>query len=374
MNRRKFAAMTAMSYSRVFGANERLGMALIGSGRRGRDVMKAFLETRRADLRCVADVYDVQRDRARAALGKPEHECVAHQEALARPGVDAVLIGTPDHLHLDIATDAFRARKHVYLEKPAIHGEAEGAKLLAAWKASGVICQVGTQQRSGDHYKRAKAEIFAKQRLGKVTHVRAVWSNFPWQSRKIAPQPKPAGLDWERFLGRAPKRPYDWARYDSWRYYRDYGGGVLADILNHWADVAQWMMDDASPIDASALGGIYEANPGRENPDTVSAIVQYRNWNLTFECTALPVRDDRPGVVFFGTEGTLDLARSSYVFTPHKGQVEEVKATGSLEVAHAADFMDAIKSNRTPTTPIATALEGLRPSFATRTAYWKKHT
>jgi predicted dehydrogenase len=374
MNRRTFLAATAASASRVWGANGRLGVALIGSGRRGREVMKAFLDTGAADLRAVADVYDVQRDRARALLGKPDLECVAYQDVLARKDVDAVLIAAPDHLHLNIALDALRAGKHIYLEKPALHWPSEGETLRAAVRASGKVCQVGTQQRSGEHYRRAKEEIFAKGLLGTVTMVRANWSNFPWQARRIAPQPKPAGLDWDRFIGPAPARAYDWARYDSWRGYRDYGGGVLADILNHWADVAQWMMNDASPKSAHVAGGIFHLKDGRENPDTVSASIEYAGWNLSFESTVLPVSDDRPTVLFQGTQGTLDLARASYIFKPHQGTPVEVKAAGSLEIAHTRNFIDAIAAQRAPSTPIETGLDGLRPCFLARQAYWDRHS
>ncbi|MDX2154822.1 MAG: Gfo/Idh/MocA family oxidoreductase [Bryobacteraceae bacterium] len=373
MTRRKLF-FAAASYARILGANDRLGMALIGSGRRGREVMKAFLATGRSELLAVADVFDEQRARSREVLGKPALECVPHEEAMGKPGVDAVLIGAPDHWHLRMAQDAFRAGKHVYLEKPAIHSPNEVASLVDAAKASGKVCQVGTQQRSGAHYRRAKEEIFGKRVLGDITHVRATWSNFPWQARRIAPRPQPAGLDWERFVGPAPRRAYDWARYDSWRYYRDYGGGLLADILNHWADVAQWMMGDANPRRASVAGGIFHLKDGRENPDSVAAVIEYANWALTFESTVLPVRDERPGVTFFGTGGTLELTRSGYLFTPAKGPAVEVRAEGGLEAAHATDFLDAIAKGRSVSAPPEIGVEGLRPCFLARTAYWKEHS
>jgi predicted dehydrogenase len=103
------------------GANCRVSMALIGSGRRGREVMKAHLDTDQADLRVICDIYAAQRDRARTLLalsGNKPYQCTAHEEALAQPGIDAILIATPDHLHLDMAKAAFAAGKHVYLEKP----------------------------------------------------------------------------------------------------------------------------------------------------------------------------------------------------------------------------------------------------------------
>jgi predicted dehydrogenase len=372
--------MTAASYDRVRGANDRLGMALAGSGRRGREVMKALLATGRVDLTCICDVYDAQRNRAKEFLlgpGGKVHETVAFEEALGRSGVDAVLIGTPDHLHFQQTLAALKAGKHIYLEKPTTHNFEEGAKLIATVKQSGRVCQTGTQQRSGAHYRRAKEEIFDRGRLGKVIFARAVWHDFAWQRRKIEPQPKPAGLDWERFLGPAPKAPYDWIRYDSWRYFPDYGGGLLADILTHWADVAQWMMGESRPASAVATGGIYHLNDGRVNPDTVNAIVQYHggrngSWNLTFESSVLPVRNERPGVFFQGAEGTLELTRADYVFTPNKGEPLVVKAELNLDTAHVTDFLDAVKTGKRPSADIQAGVDACNPVHLAKAAYWKK--
>lgn len=371
------ATITALSYQRIRGANERLGVALIGSGRRGREVMKAFLTTRRAELHCLCDVYDVQRERARDFLGIRPPETIAIEEALGRSDVEAVLIGSPDHLHLAQTLQSLKAGKHVYLEKPTTHHFLEGATLIAAVKASGKVCQTGTQQRSGAHYRQAKEEIFAKGLLGNIVFARAVWHDFPWQRRKIEPQPKPANLDWERFLGSAPKVPYAWVRYDAWRYFPDYGGGLLADILTHWADVAQWMMDEPRPLSAVAGGGVYQLKDGRVNPDTVNAVMQYAGgqngpWNLTFESSVLPIRNERPGVFFQGTAGTLEITRNDYVFTPNKGTTQVVKAEGNLEIAHATDFLDAVKNNRQPSADIQIGVAACNPVHLAKAAYWQR--
>ncbi|MCS7023572.1 MAG: Gfo/Idh/MocA family oxidoreductase [Bryobacteraceae bacterium] len=374
-NRRKFLSMPvlgAASYQRVLGANNRLGIALIGCGRRGREVMNAFLQTGLAELRVLCDVYDLQRERARQVLVKDVRPdaCVAHEEAISHPGVDAVLIATPDHLHVDIAVAALAAGRAVYLEKPATHHWEEGALLLAAARRSGKVCQIGTQQRSGSHYRRIRQEYFEAGKLGQVLAVRAVWHNFPWQARRIAKTPKPPGLDWDRFLGRSPYYEYDAARYDAWRYFPEYGGGVLADIFNHWADVAQWMMNDSRPLHAVSLGGIYHLRDGRVNPDTVHAIVQYQTWNLSFECSVAPLREDRPGVLFQGTEGSLLVTRGGFTFTPAKGNAVEVQAEQDLDLAHSKDFLEAVLHGKKPSCDVETGLEGLRPCYLARTAYW----
>jgi predicted dehydrogenase len=368
--------LTAASYSRVMGANDRAGVALIGGGRRGREVMGAMLSSGRAELRGICDVYDVQRQRAKTALvktGDAPFECVAHEDLLARRDVDAVLIGAPDHLHLDLATAALQAGKHVYLEKPTTHRFEEATKLREAVRASGKVLQCGTQQRSGPHYIRAKEEIFAKKRLGRVVMVRTTWSDFPWQTRHIEAQPRPAGLDWERFLGHAPKHAYDWIRYDSWRYFPDYGNGLLADILTHWADVAQWMMDEEHPLTAETTGGIYVMHDGRENPDTVNAILQYAGgWNLSFESSVLPLKEPRPTVVFLGTEGCLDISRTRYVFTPNSGKPETAEAGSLLEPLHTANFLDAIQKGTKPSAPVEAGIQACNPVHLARLAYLRQ--
>lgn len=381
MNRRQFArmgaiAVSAASYSRILGANDRVGLALIGSGRRGTQVMAAFLEDGHVDLRSICDVYDVHRNKAAKLLGKGSQikEVVAHEEALALKDVDAVLIATPDHLHVDIATAALAAGKHVYLEKPVIHEWKERIALEDALRKSGKILQCGTQQRSGAHYLRVKEEFFDTKKLGQIVFVRAIWSNFPWQQRHIKTSPKPEGLDWKRFLGSAPDVPWETARYDSWRYYPDYGGGLLADILTHWADVAQWMLNDAQPQAASALGGIYAERDGRQNPDTVNAIVQYRNWNLSFESSVLSVRNDRPSVYFEGTEGSLDLTRDGYTYLPKDGNPVSVRAEGNLERAHTANFLNAIVKGALVSANLLAGLDACCPVQLALRAYWTKKT
>jgi predicted dehydrogenase len=275
--------MSARPYGRILGANDRVGLGIIGLGRRGTIVGSAFLEDKRAGILAVCDIYDAQTKAFLSLLPKdlpPPHTSVAYQELLSRTDVDAVLISTPDHLHVTMAKAALEAGKHVYLEKPTLHRWEDRAILIDAAEKHKQVVQCGMQQRSGAHYLHVKQSIFAEKKLGHVLFARAVWHNFPWQQRLVADRPKPPGLDWARFLGPAPQVPYETVRYSSWRYFPDYGAGLLADILTHWIDVAQWMLDDAQPRNATALGGIYQLHDQRQNPDTVSAIVQYDGWNL----------------------------------------------------------------------------------------------
>jgi hypothetical protein len=134
--------------------------------------------------------------------------------------------------------------------------------------------------------------------------------------------------------------------------------------------VAQWMLNDAEPQTASALGGIYGQRDGRKNPDTVTAVVQYQKWNLNFESSVLSIRNDRPSVFFEGTEGTLDLSREGYVFTPNRGDSSEVDATESLEIAHTRNFVDAILKRTAVNAPLQAGIDASRPVQMALQSYW----
>ena len=232
MNRRDFlqtgaafgaissSGMTARSYAAVLGANDRVSLGVIGLGRRGLIVSNGFAQDPRARFVALCDVYGEQaknfQAKMQAHLSQPTLS-VRYQDLLARKDVDAVFVATPDHLHVMIGSDALAAGKHVYLEKPTVHHWKDRVRLQQAVQRSGKLLQCGTQQRSGAHYAQAKREFFDSGKLGEVVLVRAVWHNFPWQRRPLPDTPKPPDLDWELFLGPAPKVPYEYPRYTSWR-------------------------------------------------------------------------------------------------------------------------------------------------------------
>jgi predicted dehydrogenase len=369
--------MTARSYAAVPGANDRLSLGVIGLGRRGLIVSHGFAQDPRVQIVALCDVYaemvEAYQAKMKDHLAQPTVD-VRHRELLARKDVDAVLVTTPDHLHVMIASDALGAGKHVYLEKPTVHHWPDRMKLEQALKASGKVLQCGTQQRSGAHYAAAKREYFDTGKLGKVVLVRAVWSNFSWQRRDVPDEPKPADLNWELFLGPAPKVPWQYPRYTSWRSFPDYGAGLLADILTHWVDVAQWLQNDAKPQRASAMGGLYDLHGYFQNPDTVSAVVQYKDWNLNFESSVLSIRNERPSVFFEGTSGTLNITRNGYTFTPNQGEPVVFKSTQDLEVAHTKNFLDAVLTGSAVSAPLSAGLEATLPVQMCLKSYWSRKT
>ena len=384
MNRRDFLygtaatavaarALDARAYAAIPGANNRVGLGVIGTGRRATVVCEAFAQDPRVEFHALAEIYDKQvaafQDRFKDHVAQAA-VVVEYQKLLDRNDIDAVYIATPDHLHVTIAKDALGAGKNVYLEKPTLHRWSERETLVKAAATSEGILQCGMQQRSGAHYAQAKQDYFDSGKLGKVVFARCVWHNFPWQRRTIPNEPKPESLHWDLFLGPAPKVPFELSRYSSWRSYHDYGNGLLADILTHWADVAQWLMNDAKPVSAAALGGDFQLHGDLTNPDTVSAVIRYNNWNMNFESTVLSVRNPQPSVYFEGTEGCLDITREGFVFTPNSGDPVQVSATQNLERAHAGNFIDAIMKTATVNASLEDGLAASVPVMMALQSYW----
>lgn len=385
MNRREFIysgtaaaavaarGLDARAYGSIAGANDRLGLGVIGTGRRAIDVCRSFAQDSRVEFRALSDIYDKQlsafQDRFKEHVAKAE-TFVEYQRLLDRKDVDAVYIATPDHLHVEVASIALAAGKHVYLEKPTLHRWNERHALKKAVEGSKGLLQCGMQQRSGAHYMQARKEYIDAGKLGHVVFARCVWHNFPWQRRSIPSQPKPEGLRWDLFLGPAPKVPFELSRYSSWRSYHEYGNGLLADILTHWADVAQWMLNDDQPVSATALGGDFQLKGDLNNPDTVSSIVRYKDWNMNFESTVLSVRSQHPSVYFEGTEGTLDITRQGFVFKPNEGEPVEVKVPESLEKAHTGNFVNAILKSDKLNAPLEVGLAASVPVMMSLQSYW----
>ncbi len=367
--------MDARAYGEIRGANDRVGLAVIGCGRRASGVCRGFAGDPRVEFRALVDVYNKQianfQNRFKGHVDGAK-TYVEYQKMLDRKDIDAVYIATPDHLHVEIASTVLGANKNVYLEKPTLHRWHERTALTKAAESSKGVLQCGMQQRSGPHYMQARQEYFDAGKLGHVVFARCVWSNFPWQRRTIPNVAKPDGLDWNLFLGPAPKVPFEMSRYSSWRSYHAYGNGLLADILTHWADVAQWMLNDASPVSAAALGGDFQLTGDLTNPDTVSSIVRYKDWNMNFESTVLSVRNPHASVYFEGTEGTLDITREGFVFTPNEGEPVEVKNPKPLDQAHAGNFVDAIVNGVKVNAPLEAGLQASIPVMMSLDSYWSK--
>ena len=241
------AAWTAASYGRVLGANDRVRIAGIGTGGRGHYLLSIVKKVEGTELVALCDVYEPRRLRARENLAPEAQEYGDYRQVLDRKDIDAVIIGSPDHWHTRMTIDSVQAGKDVYVEKPATHTIAEGALLQNGVDASRRVVQVGYQQRSWPHFQQARSYI-ASGALGQILLVLTYWYQNHLGERDPADGAVDRSkLDWARWLGSAPARPFQARRFLSWRWFWDYGGGSMTDLFSHWVDVVHWCMDADLP-------------------------------------------------------------------------------------------------------------------------------
>jgi predicted dehydrogenase len=336
--RRKFlqlsaAALTAaaakplsgmMTYG-IQGANSRIRMAIIGTGNRGGRVFDSLSRHADCQFLAAAEVNKAKLDSWMTPARQTFNLQVYgdYRRILDRRDIDAVLIATPDHWHSQQTVDAISAGKDVYVEKPASNTIPRLNAMLAAHKKGKQVVQVGTQQRSWDHFQEAKAFLDGGS-LGAISHVVIVQPG----SYAIAKEPEapvPTGLDWEGFQGPAPRKPYKPSRL-RWRGWYDYGGGLVADWGAHHVDVAHWFMnaDGKVPIRTAATGAflaVPDADP-EQVQDTFSIAWQYDNFIMTFanaEVYMDPASENKLenwGVFFIGSRGSLQVNRQGWAVRP----------------------------------------------------------
>jgi predicted dehydrogenase len=348
---RGVTAATALSYSRVFGANDRVQLGLIGCGERGRSDMGKFIKAGNTDVVALCDIYGAQIDRAKQDAPNAR-SFTDHRALLALNDVDAVLIAVPDHWHAAIAIDALYAGKDVYVEKPLTLKIDEGPVIVKAARLNHRICQVGMQQRSGKHYLEAKQLYLDTGKLGKITLARTWWHGNGYHLRKAPAslQTQPANLDWAHFLGPLKWRDWDPQQYWNWRAYLDFGGGQVTDLFTHWIDVVHMFMGQDNPVSASAAGGVYHYKDGRTAPDTINVLLEYPSqFTATFEATLVPGITGE-GIEMCGTQGRLWIDRSRYEFHPpgRKAEPTVVQASSDLDLDHVQNFLDCLRSRKLP--------------------------
>lgn len=337
------------------GANERIQMAAIGVGGKGRHGMGIFLEHDDVEFLAVCDVYRPSAERA-AELTKGSAQIYSDfREVVARSDIDAVLISTPDHWHAIPAIAAMNAGKDVYIEKPLSLTVKEGQRIVKAAERTGRVVQVGTQQRSGKHFQTAVEEV-QKGSIGTVTMV-DTW-NFDLETPDGIGAPAdcdpPAGLDWDFWQGPAPEKPYNPNRFTDgkFRWFWNYSGGKVTDWGVHLMDIVQWAMGVDAPIAVTATGGKYFLKDNRETPDTVHVTWEYPGFIATYTnrtCNQFPEYNETYGIRFYGTLGTLYLNRGMWKIVPEvqngKPLTEAKTSEGSeQDHPHIRQFLDSVKS------------------------------
>jgi len=372
---RTASAMTALSYSRVYGANDRVQVGLIGAGERGRHDTENFVKTGKADVTAVCDIYGNNIDLAKTKWPGAQ-STTDHRQVLANKSVDVAVIGVPDHWHAVIAMDALNAGKDVYVEKPLTLKLEEGPQIVKAARVNDRICQVGMQQRSGKHYIEAKQQYIDSGKLGNITLARTWWHGNGYHLRKAPAslQTKPSNLDWAHFLGPLKWRDWDPQQYWNWRAYLDFGGGQVTDLFTHWIDVVHMFLGQDIPISAQAAGGVYNYKDGRTAPDTINVLLEYpKNLTATFEATLVPGITGA-GIEFCGTLGKLYIDRGRYEFTPvgRNAQKTTVQASSDIELDHIENFLECVKSRKLPNGDVLIGHRSAQASHLGNISYMQK--
>jgi predicted dehydrogenase len=264
----------------------------------------------------------------------------------------------------------------VYIEKPLTFAVAEGKEMIKAARVHNRVVQCGMQQRSGEHYREAKERYFDTGKIGKVTLARTWWHGNSWHLRKAPFTAKPAGLDWDRFVGPRPWREFDAQQFWNWRAYLDFGGGQITDLFTHWIDVVQWFMKQDLPSAAVASGGVYAYKDGRTAPDTICVLLEYpKDWTATFEATLAPGTKGA-AIEFVGTEGSLLISRGGYTWSPVKGEKVERKAPSgegdALTQSHVQNFLACMRSRQRPNGDVAIGHRSALASHLGNIAYVEK--
>jgi predicted dehydrogenase len=368
---------TALSYSRILGANDRVRMGFIGLGNRGDQVHDAFLEHGDSQTVAICDLRDDYLDfAAKKSRGTPVRY-KEYKKLLDDKNVDAVAIATPDHWHALMFIDACNAGKDVYVEKPLSLTVAEGRKMVETAERTRRVVQVGIQRRSAKFCQEA-SEFVRSGGLGKVTvvkgfHIQNEWPNGIGNAADSAP---PDERMWDQWLGPAPKVPYNKNRtFYNFRWFFDYSGGQMTNFGVHYVDMLRWCLGKDAPRAVTVMGGRYAIADNREIPDTCEALWEYEGPSLMvfeqYNANAAPgnaktgsemevrgtkgtlylyanrweVVPERVTETLFGERTPLDRVTEKAYGPSKKPLIQPAGGQGSLDTAfHARNFLDCVKS------------------------------
>jgi predicted dehydrogenase len=383
-SRRKFIgamasglASTLASSGSVLGANDRVRIGVIGAGQRGTELVHQALGCANVEIAAFADAYSKRLEDARHLVpGAPAYS--DYRRLLDAPGIDAVIIATPQHLHAQNFIHALEAGKHVYQEKTLAFTVEDAKRMRAAFRKSKTVVQVGHQACSSGQVYDA-GNFLASGNLGKVTAIRMHWyRNTPrgkaqW-ARPVYPDMTPENIAWSAFLGDTPRRDFDPHRFVNWRFFEDYSGGNVYENLSQ--QLAFWYkaLNLQIPQAATMTGGLYLWKDGRDVPDTMNVTFEQPeqmlvSWDSGLGNSQLGITED-----VLGSDGTISRSPAGVRYIPQKvNRPEGAEAAGkvaSFPAAHMQNFVDAIRSGAEPHCPFEL---GYRVSIACRMALESYH-
>jgi predicted dehydrogenase len=309
-------AQTQAEPAKPIAANDHIQIALIGAGGQGQSYTKNAVQVPGVKLVAVADCYTGRLEHSKEVWGSDLFTTRDYSEILARKDIDAVIVGTPDHWHKQVAVDAMKAGKDVYCEKPMIHLYSDGPQMIEAARANNRIIQIGSQRVSSVIYAKAK-ELLAAGAIGQLNMVSGRWdrnSSIGAWNYTVPLDASTQTCDWSRFLGTAPQIPYNPEHFFQWRKWKAYGSGVAGDLFVHLFSGTHFITGSHGPTRAMATGGIRFWKDGRDAPDVMLALFDYpEGFNLSLRVNFVDGGEENEGLVFTGSEGTLEIAGNSVI-------------------------------------------------------------
>ncbi len=395
---------------RYSSANDQINVAVIGAGGMGMSDLRTALQIPGVRFVAAADCYEGRLTAARR-INPDIFTTRDYRELLVRDDIDAVIVGTPDHWHQQISIDALRAGKAVYCEKPMVHKIGQGADLIRAQNETGKTFQVGSQGMSSLGNEMAR-DLLAQGAIGELNYAEGFWArNDPigaWQYA-IPEDQSEETVDWDMFLGNAPKIPYDPLRIFRWRNYRDYGTGVAGDLFVHLFSSLHFVANSMGPQTVMAQGGLRFWKDGREVPDVLLGMFDYPEtqahpgFNLSLRVNFVDGTSGSTFLRLVGSEGAMDVTWTDVVLRRNKAvsptdvflemKTDEAAAAmesraqmlppaesvytaeSSYKGAHYDHFMNFFNGIRNGTQITEDAVFGLRaaaPALACNESYFEK--
>lgn len=348
---------------RPAGALERVRLGVIGVRTQGLDVAKTLARLPAAEVVSLCDVDERVLDAAAGKLEelqqRPPRRVSDFRRMLDDPSIDAVVVATPDHWHAAMTVQACEAGKDVYVESPVSHCVAEGPEMIAAARRHGRVVQSGLQQRSGRHFQSA-VDYIRSGKLGTVKMARAWCAHRRKSIGFKADAPTPEGVDYNRWLGPAPARPFNPNRFHhNWRWYWDYGAGELGNWGVHFLDVARWGLNVQLPDRVSSTGGLMYLRDDRDAPDTQIVQYSFPGKTIVWEHRMWShhgLEGRSAACAFYGDNGTLIVDRGGWKVYGRKDA--ENSGPSELLASHLGNFLDCMTTRRPPAADLETADAG----------------
>jgi hypothetical protein len=359
--------MTARSYAKVLGANDRIGVGFIGAGGMGNahlNTIKGLAEANNLRPIAVADCWETRAQKGAETVGASSAH-VDYRQVIDNPDVDYVTIATPEHWHSTMTIAALDAGKAVYCEKPMTHNIPEALAVVAKQRETSLPVQVGVQAMSDDSYATAATAIrdgvLGQVVQAQIEYVRRYGAQGPWRRPGLDENmPKPDDLNWTDWLGHAPSIPWNPHHYFEWRNYANYSGGICTDLFIHRITRILKACDLTYPRRVVGMGGIWQWPDGRDLPDNFEMICEYPRGMTVY---VLGTMSNRVGIdhLIRGYRGTLQFTSSGWVAKDKDGKVlDEHKKSGAEDIRlHHTNLHNHLRGGEPLNCPVSLGLAGV---------------